>query len=145
MSWDWDNTRKYNHCVVYERDSPEIFPLGNSTHRYPLIIRGTRHNSVSPPRLYAMLSELSPHWVIQTEIYRYSGECHASVQGSGEHVVVFRPPRKMIPADVELENESDSSPRHVVDSARWRHVSCPREDDRKAIEGRRYSLWCVKA
>jgi len=70
--------------------------------------------------------------ILQAEEDQHSANRHTRIEGSGEDIVVFRPPREVTPANDVLEDEPDDGPGDVIDGTGGGDEASSGEDDGEA-------------
>lgn len=92
-------------------------------------ISGGKWDGISPPDLNGCEPDSPISRILQDEEDQHRTNCNTRVERGGKYVVVLCPPREMTPSDDVLEDESNNSPRHIVDGACGWDRSCPRENN----------------
>jgi hypothetical protein len=87
---------------------------------------------ITPPRLYSVQPNSPVLRELQAEEDQHGANCHARIECSGEHIVVFRPPREVAPANDVLEDEPDDGPGDVIDGTGGGDGASSGEDDGEA-------------
>ena len=87
---------------------------------------------ITPPSLYSVQPNSPILGILQAEEDQHGANRHTRIECSGEHVVVFCPPREVTPANDVLEDEPDYGPRDVIDGTGGRDSASSGEDNGEA-------------
>jgi hypothetical protein len=84
---------------------------------------------ITPPSLDTICTDSSILGELETEEDQDGTDGDARVESSGENIVVLAPPGEVPPTDVVLEDETDDTPRYVVDGSSGRDETGTGVDD----------------
>jgi len=99
---------------------------------FPKLERSIVYVRVTPPSLDTIFSNGAILGVLEYEKDQHCRYGNARIERRRQNVVVLRPPRKISPPNNILEDETNNTPRNVVDSRGRRNVSSTIEEDGEA-------------
>lgn len=90
------------------------------------VFKGT---TIPPPCRDIVLTDPAIPRELQAEENQNSTDRHTRIESGRQHVVVLAPPSKVPPPDPVLEDETDNTPRYVVDSGSGWDITRTRVDN----------------